>query len=95
MAVHSDYYHNKFSIFSKNLFSALPEHLLKDPGPAARFSQQWCHRYSTCKIFHITNFHLGDHFSKSLYTAINQNLFAFVSLFSLFTKIPWIMLVFA
>lgn len=40
MAVHSDYYYNKFSILWKNLFSALPEHLLKDPGPAARFSQQ-------------------------------------------------------
>lgn len=82
-----------FPSFEKKLFSPLPEHLVKVSGPVARFSQQWWYRYSTCKIFHITNFHLWDHFSKTLHTAINQNLFAFVFLFWLSTKIPWIMLI--
>lgn len=93
MAAHSDYYCNKLSNLWKNLVLPLPEQLLKEPGPVASFSQQQWYRYSTWKAFHITNFHLWDHFSENLCREINQNLFAFVSLFWLFTKIHWIMLI--
>lgn len=66
MAAHSDYYCNKLSILWKNPFPPLPEQFLKDHHPVASFSQQWWYRYCTCKIFHITNFHLWDHISETL-----------------------------